>query len=142
MNGSVFFSKARYMNGLGTGSHTRTKIIPKLPRERFCPYVILPITQAYKYLGIFKGNCILFFIKKVCCMHSLESPHRCDSKSTLDIPLLHRRSKRHVLTLKAPRKPTSENVVCLCRLLNILANFSKLFFAYLQTVWTQIRLLL
>ena len=31
------------------------------------------------------------------------------------------------LTLKAPRKPASENVVCLCRLLNILANFSNLF---------------
>ena len=31
------------------------------------------------------------------------------------------------LTLKTPRKPASENVVCLCRLLNILANFSNLF---------------
>ena len=31
------------------------------------------------------------------------------------------------LTLKAPRKTASENVVCLCRLLNILANFSNLF---------------
>ena len=46
------------------------------------------------------------------------------------------------LTLKVPRKNASENVVCLCRLLNILANFSKLFFAYRQTVWTLIRLLL
>ena len=33
----------------------------------------------------------------------------------------------HPLTLKAPRKTASENVVCLCRLLNILANFSNLF---------------
>ena len=32
-----------------------------------------------------------------------------------------------VLTLKTPRKPASENVVCLCCLLNILANFSNLF---------------
>ena len=32
-----------------------------------------------------------------------------------------------ILNLKAPRKTASENVVCLCRLLNILANFSKLF---------------
>ena len=31
------------------------------------------------------------------------------------------------LTLKTPRKPASENVVCLCRLLNILANISNLF---------------
>ena len=31
------------------------------------------------------------------------------------------------LTLKMPRKPASENAVCFCRLLNILANFSNLF---------------
>ena len=31
------------------------------------------------------------------------------------------------LTLKTPRKPASENVVCFCCLLNILANFSNLF---------------
>ena len=31
------------------------------------------------------------------------------------------------LTLKMPRKPASENVICLCRLLNIYANFSNLF---------------
>ena len=46
-----------------------------------------------------------------------------------------------VLTLKMPRKPASENVVCLssaeysCKLFNPI-------FAYRQTVWTQIRLLL
>ena len=33
----------------------------------------------------------------------------------------------YFLTLKMPTKPASENVVCLCRLLNILANFSNLF---------------
>ena len=47
-----------------------------------------------------------------------------------------------LLTLKTPRKSASENVVCLCRLLHLLANFSNLHFAYKQTVWTQIRLLL
>ena len=31
------------------------------------------------------------------------------------------------LTLRMPRKPASENVICLCCLLNILANFSNLF---------------
>ena len=46
------------------------------------------------------------------------------------------------LTLKTPRKPASENVICLCRLLNILAKLFKPIFAYWQTVWTQIRLLL
>ena len=39
----------------------------------------------------------------------------------------HRFERRAVLTLKAPRITTSENVVCLCRLLNILADFSNLF---------------
>ena len=33
----------------------------------------------------------------------------------------------NTLTLKAQRKTASENVVCLCRLLNILADFSNLF---------------
>ena len=46
------------------------------------------------------------------------------------------------LILKAARKSASENVVCLCRLLHLLANFSNLHFAYRQKVWTQIRLLL
>ena len=46
------------------------------------------------------------------------------------------------LTLKAPRKSASENVVCLFCLLHLLANFSNLHFAYKQTEWTQIRLLL
>ena len=31
------------------------------------------------------------------------------------------------LTLKMPKKPASENVVCLCGLQKILANFSNLF---------------
>ena len=44
-----------------------------------------------------------------------------------------------ILTLKTPRKLASENVVCLCRLLNILF---RPVFAYRQTVWTLIRLLL
>ena len=33
-----------------------------------------------------------------------------------------------ILTLKAPRKTASENVVYLCRLLNILADFLKKYF--------------
>ena len=35
----------------------------------------------------------------------------------------HSSGELTMLTLKTPRKPASENVVCLCRLLNILANF-------------------
>ena len=37
--------------------------------------------------------------------------------------LLGRLSPLKRLTLNMPRKPASENVVCLCRLLNILANY-------------------
>ena len=32
-----------------------------------------------------------------------------------------------MVILESQEKPASENVVCLCRLLNILANFSNLF---------------
>ena len=46
------------------------------------------------------------------------------------------------LILKMPRKTTSENVICFCRLRHPLANFSNILFAYRQIVWTQIRLLL
>ena len=35
--------------------------------------------------------------------------------------------QQNLLTLKTPRKPASENIVCLCCLLNVLANFSDLF---------------
>ena len=41
---------------------------------------------------------------------------------------LHQSFKRHLLlTLKMPRKTTSENVICLCRLLHLLASFSNFF---------------
>ena len=39
------------------------------------PYKILPIAQENKYLRIF----FLFYHGIVCCVYSLESPHRCDS---------------------------------------------------------------
>ena len=44
----------------------------------------------------------------------------------------------HELTLKMPRKPASENVICLCRLQNILANLKPIL-SYKQTMWTLIR---
>ena len=37
------------------------------------------------------------------------------------------KKKKNTLSLKTPRKPASENVLCLCCLQNILANFSNLF---------------
>ena len=39
----------------------------------------------------------------------------------------HMEVEINLLTLKCQKKIVSENVVCLCRLLNILANFSNLF---------------
>ena len=41
----------------------------------FSPYKILPMAQENKYLGIF----FLFYHGIVCCVYSLESPHRGDS---------------------------------------------------------------
>ena len=43
------------------------------------------------------------------------------------IKIFSLKNNKNQLTFKTPRKPASENVVCLCRLLNILANFSNLF---------------
>ena len=60
--------------------------------------------------------------------------------NSLDQSISKRKDVR--LFLKMPRKPASDNVVCLCHLLNILANFSNSFSAYRQTAWIQIRLLL
>ena len=49
---------------------------------------------------------------------------------------------KNILTLKTLRKPASENVVCFCCLLKFSCKLFKPIFAYRQTVWTQIRLLL
>ena len=55
------------------------------------------------------------------------TPFRVKAKTNLScLPLMCLFSPYGV-TLKTPRKPASENVICLCRLLNILANFSNLF---------------
>ena len=67
------------------------------------------------------------------------SPMRANSSEMVTPVQRKNEQKSLFLTLKGPRKTASENVICLCRLL---ANFSKLFFAYRQKVWTQIRLLL
>ena len=48
-------------------------------------------------------------------------------KGNLLVKYVSRLFTLNCLTLKTPRKPASENAVCLCRLLNILANFSNLF---------------
>ena len=45
----------------------------------------------------------------------------------LFFPILCQDNMFSLLTLKAPRKTASENVVCLCLLLNILADFSNPF---------------
>ena len=52
----------------------------------FSPYKFLPIAQENKYLGII----FLFYHGIVCCVYSLESPHR----GTLNIQSLCWKSKR------------------------------------------------
>ena len=49
--------------------------LPWMIRTFFSPYKILPIAQENEYLGIF----FLFYHVIVCCVYSLESPHRGDS---------------------------------------------------------------
>ena len=66
----------------------------------FSPYKILPIAQENKYLGNFS----YFIMGFVCCVYSLELPHRGNSNeyclikailmSTLNIQSLSRKSKR------------------------------------------------
>ena len=48
-------------------------------------------------------------------------------KNKKNISLPSAENAQRVVMVKMPRKPVSENVVCLCPLLNILANFSNLF---------------
>ena len=57
--------------------------------------------------------------------HALYCAHHCII--TPQAPWLVVKYTHSSLTLKMPRKPASENVICLCCLLNILANFSNLF---------------
>ena len=57
-------------------ARTRMARLPWMIRTLFfSPYKILPIAQENKYLGIF----FLFYHGIVCCVYSLETPHRGDS---------------------------------------------------------------
>ena len=66
-------------------------------------------------------------------LHCFGTPGLCRDSKTLSLQHfikgygIYINFDNFILTLKAPRKTASENVVCLCRLLNILANFSDLF---------------
>ena len=52
--------------------------LPWLIRTRFfSPYKILPIAKENKYLVFFCDSSLHH--EFVCCVYSLESPHRCDS---------------------------------------------------------------
>ena len=67
------------------------------------PYGVLPIAQENKYLGKFS-----YFIVKVCCVYSLESPHRGDSNEytqhTIIVQKIKKKSLnyRHLLPDVAP----------------------------------------
>ena len=73
------------------------------------------------------------YLKCVVCMENSKDleqmPHSAVSDLGLDTLFAKAYLSQYfrLLTLKTPRKPASENVVCLCHLLNILANFSNLF---------------
>ena len=62
-------------------ARTRMARLPWMIRTLFSVpiYKILPIAQENKYLGIFFSY---FYHGIVCCMYSLESPHRGDSNYT------------------------------------------------------------
>ena len=99
MNGSVF-SKSRYMTEVGFEILARTPVPQLFPRHT-------PTRRDGGY-GFDTESEV---ISEICCVVLF-----CFSSSSSS-----------PLTLKAPRKTASENVVCSCRLLNILANFSNLF---------------
>ena len=67
------------------------------------------------------SKCLVWTSVRECCWKYFSCPHYHSCKQITQIDIYG------VLTLKMPRKPASENVVCLCHLLNILANFSNLF---------------
>ena len=73
---SVLFIYIQYnLNGLNPdGSFTVDD-----SNSFFSPYKILPIAQENKYLGIFLFYFILFYHGIVCCVYSLELPHRGNS---------------------------------------------------------------
>ena len=65
-----------YIYSITSMARTRMARLPWMIRTLFfSPYKILPIAQENKYLGIF----FLFYHGIVCCVYSLESPHRGDS---------------------------------------------------------------
>ena len=106
--------------------------------QNFGRYYIIPLplfVAGHKKMGIPINVFLISQKKNVCCGYSAKSawPDNSDGQNL-------GRNKRTV-TLKMPRKPTSENVVYLSS-----AEYScKLFkpiFAYRQAVWTLIRLLL
>ena len=83
----------------------------------------------------------LFLHENICCGCSLEAPHQGTSNEYPQHMFLWRNKKNIMwipplicsyafwlnLTLKMPRKPASENVLCLCCLLNILVTFQTYF---------------
>ena len=57
------------------GSNTDGSFTVDDSNSFFSPYKIIPIDQENKYLGIF----FKFYHGNVCCVYSLQSPHRGDS---------------------------------------------------------------
>ena len=95
-------------------------------------------TKWFEEYGAFKGNFLNLSLKCVLCAFIRMASWRRFLLHTQYTIILLKSEKTSLnahlshdlvlwLTLKALRKTASENVVCLCRLLNILADFSNLF---------------
>ena len=85
--------------------------------------------KSWLYLVIILEYFFLFLYKNIFCGYSVEVLQWVPKSMFKEKWENYRRIiiKYFSLTLKTPRKPASENVICLCRLLIILANFSNLF---------------
>ena len=69
-----------------------------------------------------------FLIRTILTLFYLQVTQMLPTKFRVSLPFVSGEEvKNKFLTLKMPQKPASENVNCLCCLLNILANFSNLF---------------
>ena len=83
-------NRASFDYSLTSMARTRMARLPWMIRTFFfSPYKILPIAQENKYLGIFS-----FYHGIVCCVYSLESPHRGDSNEYIQHTIIVKKSKR------------------------------------------------
>ena len=102
------------------------KLMPTLPM----PSNILADDDLIFVLDYFlekKNKDLAFYVNRLLGRHEMPSLIFSEKHTRKEKRMLSATILLSALTLKTPRKSVSENVICLCRLLNILANFSNLF---------------